>query len=147
MIIMAIDYGDARTGIAVCDKTGLLAVPVCTVNEWNEDKLIEKIIEVSKEYSPELYVVGLPKNMDSSLGSRAEKCIEFAERLSQKTGVECIMRDERLTTVSAHIALNQTDTRGKKRKQSVDQVSAVMILQDYLDYLRINSERDGNNGK
>ena len=147
MIIMAIDYGDARTGIAVCDKTGLLAVPVCTVNEWNEDKLIDKIIEVSKEYSPELYVVGLPKNMDSSLGSRAEKCIEFAERLSQKTGVECIMRDERLTTVSAHIVLNQTDTRGKKRKQSVDQVSAVMILQDYLDYLRINSERDGNNGK
>ena len=147
MIIMAIDYGDARTGIAVCDKTGLLAVPVCTVNEWNEDKLIDKIIEVSKEYSPELYVVGLPKNMDSSLGSRAEKCIEFAEHLSQKTGVECIMRDERLTTVSAHIVLNQTDTRGKKRKQSVDQVSAVMILQDYLDYLRINSERDGNNGK
>ncbi len=147
MIIMAIDYGDARTGIAVCDKTGLLAVPVCTINEWNEDKLIDKIIEVSKEYSPELYVVGLPKNMDSSLGSRAEKCIDFAELLSQKTGVECIMRDERLTTVSAHIALNQTDTRGKKRKQSVDQVSAVMILQDYLDYLRINSERDGNNGK
>jgi putative Holliday junction resolvase len=147
MIIMAIDYGDARTGIAVCDKTGLLAVPVCTINEWNEDKLIERIIEVSKEYNPDLYVVGLPKNMDSSLGSRAEKCIEFAEHLSQKTGVECIMRDERLTTVSAHIALNQTDTRGKKRKQSVDQVSAVMILQDYLDYLRINSERAGNNGK
>lgn len=133
MIIMSVDYGDARTGIAVCDKLGILASPVCTIKEWNRDKLIDKIIDLASSYKAELFVVGLPKNMDSTIGSRAEKCKEFAALLSEKSGIPYEMRDERLTTVSAAAALNETNVRGAKRKDSIDQVSAVLILQDYLD--------------
>ena len=146
MIIAAIDYGDARTGLAVCDKFETLASPLCTIYERNTDKLIDSIIEKSKEIKTELFVIGLPKNMDSSLGERAQKCMEFAEKLTELSGIPHILRDERLTTVSAHIALNNTNTHGKKRKQAVDQVSAVMILQDYLDYKKINDARVNNDG-
>lgn len=131
---MAIDYGDARTGVAVCDKFEMLASPVCVIKEWNEDKVIDEIAVLSKKYNAELLVVGLPKNMDSSVGERAQKCRFFAEKISDVTGIETVMRDERLTTVSAHNVLNATNTRGKKRKEVVDQVAAVMILQDYIDY-------------
>ena len=83
-------------------------------------------------YKPELIVVGLPKNMDSSIGERAQRCIDFADELSKKCGIKTVMWDERLTTVSAHHYLNQTNTRGKKRKNTVDAVAAVIILEDYL---------------
>lgn len=139
LIIMGIDYGDARTGIAVCDKFEMLASPVCSVSEWNKDKLIDSIAALAAEKKVELFVVGLPKNMDSSVGERAIKCREFADELSAKTGIEAVMRDERLSTVSAHNALNNTNTRGKKRKEVIDQVAAVMILQDFIDYRRINN--------
>ncbi len=131
---MAIDYGDVRTGVAVCDKMEMLASPVCVIEQRNADLLIEKICLLSKEHKVELIVVGLPRNMDSSEGERAEKCKAFAEALSQKSGIEVLMRDERLSTVVAHNVLNTTNTRGKKRKAVVDQVAAVMILQDYIDY-------------
>lgn len=134
MVIMAIDYGDARTGVAVCDKFEMLASPVCVIKEWNEDRVIEEIRVQAEKYKVELFVVGLPKNMNSSIGERAQKCREFAEKLSSVTGIESVMRDERLTTVSAHNVLNSTNTRGKKRKNVVDQVAAVMILQDYIDF-------------
>lgn len=134
MIIMAIDYGDVRTGVAVCDKFEMLASPVCVINERNEDKVIEEIDIQAKNLKAELIVVGLPKNMDSSIGERALKCREFAEKVSSVTGLETVLRDERLSTVSAHNVLNATNTRGKKRKAVVDQVAAVMILQDYIDY-------------
>lgn len=140
MIILGIDYGDARTGLAVCDKFETLASPICVINEWNQEKLIEKIIDYISIYKAELLVVGLPKNMDSSLGSRAEKCIDFSQKLSEKSGIPYVMRDERLTTVSAYTALNNTNTRGKKRKEVVDSVAAVMILQDYIDYRKNNNE-------
>ncbi len=131
---MAIDYGDVRTGVAVCDKFEMLASPVCVITERNEDKVIEEIDIQAKNLKAELIVVGLPKNMDSSIGERALKCREFAEKLSSVTGLETVLRDERLSTVSAHNVLNATNTRGKKRKAVVDQVAAVMILQDYIDY-------------
>lgn len=131
---MAIDYGDVRTGVAVCDKSEILATPVCVIEQRNADLLIEKISLLAKEYKAEMIVVGLPKNMDSSEGDRAQKCKSFAESLSQKTGIETVMRDERLSTVVAHNILNTTNTRGKKRKAVVDQVAAVMILQDYIDF-------------
>lgn len=134
LIIMAIDYGDVRTGIAVCDKFEMLASPVCVITQRNTAKLITEIAELAVKHKAEQIVVGLPKNMDSSIGSRAEKCSEFAQELSAVTGIECVMRDERLSTVSAHNVLNTTNTRGKKRKSVVDQVAAVMILQDYIDY-------------
>lgn len=142
MVIMGIDYGDVRTGVAVCDKTGFLASPVTVINQRNEDKLIEEILVYVGQLSPELIVVGLPKNMDSSEGERADKCRSFAQKLSAASGIECVMRDERLSTVSAHVALNNTNTRGKKRKEVVDAVSAVMILQDYLDYRKNTMPED-----
>ncbi len=140
MIILGIDYGDARTGLSVCDKFETLASPICVINEWNQEKLIDKITDYISTYKAELLVVGLPKNMDSSLGSRAEKCIDFAQNLSEKSGIPYVMRDERLTTVSAYTALNNTNTRGKKRKEVVDSVAAVMILQEYIDYRKNNNE-------
>ena len=114
MIILAVDYGDVRTGIAVCDKFEMLASPVCVITQRNRDALLEEIREIAVKQKAEQIVVGLPKNMDSSLGERAEKCTEFANLLSELTGIETVMRDERLTTVSAHNALNNTNTRGKK---------------------------------
>ena len=130
MIILSVDYGDTRTGIAVCDKTEFLASPVTVITE--------KESEIAKEKKAKLIVVGLPVNMDGTHGERAQRCEDFAAALTEFSGIETVMRDERLTTVSAHNALNVTNTRGKKRKAVVDAVSAVMILQDYLDYRRIN---------
>lgn len=134
MVIMAIDYGDVRTGVAICDKMEMLASPVCVIEQRNADLLIEKICSLISDYKPEMIVVGLPKNMDSSEGERAQKCKAFAQSLSEKSGIETVMRDERLSTVVAHNVLNTTNTRGKKRKAVVDQVAAVMILQDYIDF-------------
>ena len=135
MIILSVDYGDTRTGIAVCDKTEFLASPVTVITEKESEPLIEKITEIAKEKKAKLIVVGLPVNMD---GTHAQRCEDFAAALTEFSGIETVMRDERLTTVSAHNALNVTNTRGRKRKAVVDAVSAVMILQDYLDYRRIN---------
>ena len=136
MVIVSIDYGDKRTGVAVCDKNQILASPVCTIESDDKKVLIDKIIEIGEQKKAEIFVIGLPKNMDGSLGFRAEACKEFASELSAESGIECVFQDERLTTVSAHLALNGTNTRGKKRKEKIDQVSAVIILQDYIDSLR-----------
>lgn len=132
MIIMSVDYGDVRTGVAICDKNEILASPVTVITERDADMLAEKIIMLAKERNAEMFVVGLPKNMDGSEGFRAEACREFAEKLREKSGISAELYDERLTTVSAHNALNMTNTRGKKRKAVVDAVSAVMILEDYM---------------
>lgn len=140
MIFMSVDYGDVRTGLAVCDKSEFLASPVAVITETYPPKLIPQIIEKAKQYNVEGFVVGLPKNMDGSEGFRAEKCREFGEILEQESGIKVYMSDERLTTVRAHQALNVTNTRGKKRKQTVDAVAAVMILQDFLDYRRNHKE-------
>ncbi|MBQ7962633.1 MAG: Holliday junction resolvase RuvX [Clostridia bacterium] len=134
MIIMAVDYGDVRTGLAVCDKNEILASPVAVITESDRERLIDKIIDYARERRAEAFVVGLPKNMDGSEGFRAEACREFAGMLAEKSGLDMQMYDERLTTVSAHNALNATNTRGKKRKAVVDAVSAVMILEDYMSF-------------
>lgn len=136
MVIMAVDYGDVRTGLAVCDKNEILASPVCVIKESDRDNLITEIISAAKERKAEAFVVGLPKNMDGSEGFRAEACREFGEKLEKESGLSVAFYDERLTTVSAHLALNMTDTRGKKRKAVVDAVSAVMILEDYMAHRR-----------
>lgn len=132
MIILSVDYGDVRTGIAVCDRMEILASPVGVINQSYEPKLIKEIAEIAKTKKAELIVVGLPKNMDGSEGERAEKCKAFALRLSEETGIVTEMQDERLTTVSAHRALSDNNVRGQKRKNVVDAVSAVMILEDFL---------------
>ena len=138
MIILSVDYGDTRTGIAVCDKTEILASPVTVITEKESEPLTENRTEIAKAKMAELIVGGPPVYMDVTLGERAQRCEDFAAALAEFSGIETVMRDERLTTVSAHNALNVTNTRGKKRKAVVDAVSAVMILQDYLDYRRIN---------
>lgn len=134
MIIMSVDLGNARTGIAVSDSSESFAFPKEVISEYNKEKLVEKVAAAAKNYGAELLVVGLPKNMDGSLGWRAQECTETAELIKEKTGIEVVMWDERCTTVMAHTALNMTDTRGKKRKQTVDAVAAVMILESYLAY-------------
>ena len=132
MVIISVDYGDVRTGVAACDKLQLLASPVTVIKQKDPELLSEEIKKICLEKKAEKIVLGLPKNMDGSAGFRAEVCKEFAKLLSEKTGLSVDFQDERLTTVSAHNILNATDTRGKKRKAVVDAVSAVLILEDYL---------------
>ena len=133
MIIMSVDLGDARTGVAVSDKSEGFAFPRTVINEWNKDKLIEKILIEAEKNGAEKIVVGLPKNMDGSLGFKAQECTELANKIREGfTAGDVVMWDERCTTVSAHHALNATNTRGKKRKAVVDAVAATMILEDYL---------------
>ena len=134
MVIMSVDYGDVRTGLAVCDRNEILASPVAVIKESDRDALISKIISAARERKAEAFVVGLPKNMDGSEGFRADACREFGEKLKEASGLDVSFYDERLTTVSAHNALNATNTRGKKRKAVVDAVSAVMILEDYMAF-------------
>ncbi len=141
MIILSVDYGDSRTGIAVCDVFEMLASPVCVIKESYAPWLVEKIAEICKEKKPQLIVVGYPKNMDSSEGERAEKCAELAGLISAETNIKSVLWDERLTTVSANTVLNMTNTRGKKRKAVIDAVAAVMILQDYIDFRRNCNEK------
>lgn len=132
MVIISVDYGNVRTGVAACDKLQLLASPVTVIKQKDPELLSEEIKKICLEKKAEKIVLGLPKNMDGSEGFRAEACKEFAKLLSEKTGLSVDFQDERLTTVSAHNILNATDTRGKKRKAVVDAVSAVLILEDYL---------------
>jgi len=138
MIILSVDYGDARTGIAVCDRTELLASPVTVIKEKNRDALCVKIKELAVQHKAEEIIVGLPKNMDGSEGFRAVACREFGDILAEATGLTVTMRDERLTTVSAHNYLSMNNVRGQKRKDTVDAVSAVIILEDYLQFRKNN---------
>lgn len=134
MVILSVDYGDARTGIAVCDALEMLASPVEVIHSDYAPKIIKRIAEICEQYKPGLIVVGLPKNMNSTVGERAEKCLAFADELKSAIGVDVKMWDERLTTVSAHNYLNLTNTRGQKRKNVVDAVAATIILEDYLQF-------------
>lgn len=132
MIIMSVDLGKARTGIAVCDKTEFLASPYKVIFEKSPQKLPQKVADAAKETKAELIVVGLPKNMDGSEGESAQNARDFAEKLRELTQIETVLQDERGTTITAHNFLNDTNTRGKKRKNVVDEVAATIILQDYL---------------
>ena len=133
MIIMSVDLGKARTGLALCDKTEFLASPYKVIIEKSPNKLLDKVAEAAKEAKAELIVVGLPKNMDGSEGESARNARAAAEKLNELTGIPVEMQDERGTTVTAHHFLNDTNTCGKKRKNVVDEVAATIILQNYLD--------------
>lgn len=130
---MAIDYGDVRTGIAFCDKNEILASPFTVIKENYQPKLVDKLIEIIKEQKPEKIVIGLPRNMDGSYGYRCDECKSLGSALAEHTNLEIVYEDERLTTVMAHDVLSNNNVRGKKRKDTVDAVSAVMILQGYID--------------
>ena len=135
---MSVDLGKARTGIALSDKGEAFAFPKQVITEYNEEKLVAKVAAAAKEYGAELIVAGLPKNMDGSEGFRAEECRATAQKIKAASGIEVVLWDERCTTVSAHTVLNMNDTRGKKRKDTVDAVAAVMILEDYLAFRKNN---------
>lgn len=133
MIVLSVDLGHARTGLAVSDKSGFLASSLCVITEYNDDKLVEKIAEQASSVKAELLVVGLPRNMDGSEGESAIRARELAARLSERTGLPHVMQDERGTTITAHAYLSSGNVYGRKRKQKVDAVAASIILQDYLD--------------
>ena len=136
--ILAVDFGDTRTGLAVSDPSRFLASGLGIVSPGGIEKTAQKVAEVALEQKASAIVVGLPKNMDGSEGFRAQRCVEFAELLEQKlSGVTVVMMDERLTTVSASRYLNETNTRGSRRKGVIDTLSAEIILQNALDKLKM----------
>lgn len=132
--IFCIDYGDVRTGLAISDPLGIIAVGIGTVKAEGDRKLISLISEELKKYDDiEIIVVGNPINMDGSRGPRSEKATAFAAKLTKATGIETVLYDERLSTMNAHRIMNDTNTRGQKRKDTVDTLSAQLILQSYMD--------------
>lgn len=133
MVILAVDLGKARTGVAICDKGEMLASPIGTITDRNLERVADKIAEYAVQRKAEKLVVGLPKNMDGTEGESAQNARAFAQMLSEKCSLPVDMQDERGTTITAHSFLNVTDTRGKKRKQAVDTLSATIILEDYLN--------------
>lgn len=134
--ILGVDLGTVRTGIAVSDPSGLLAAPVGTVTQRDLERLAEQVAQTAQEQAAVEIVVGHPRNMDGTRGESARRAEQFAEKLRDLTGLPVSLWDERMTTVSAIGILNQTNTRGQKRKAVVDTVAATIILQDYLDYKR-----------
>lgn len=141
MKIMSVDFGDARTGLAICDKSEMLASPLGVIHERNFNECIKKTAQSAAENKADEIVVGYPKNMNGTIGERAEKCSLFAEKLGELTGIPVKLWDERCTTVSAHNYLNQTNTRGKKRKDVVDAVAAVIILEGYMAFRKNNQNK------
>ncbi|MBE6723867.1 MAG: Holliday junction resolvase RuvX [Ruminococcaceae bacterium] len=136
MIIVGIDFGDARTGIAVCDKYEMMASEAGCVKADSYKKALAAVGEKVSELRAELVVVGNPVNMNGTAGPRSEKCQAFARELAELTGIPTELYDERLTTVSAHRILSENNVRGKKRKATVDALSARLILEDYLTLRR-----------
>ena len=134
--IMALDYGDARTGVAISDLLCSIVGSTYVIPSRNTDKAIADIVKLCRENMVGRIVVGLPRNMDGSEGPRAELCRAFAEKLREATGLETIMWDERRTTVEAHNILSEHNYHGKKRKNTVDAVAASLILEGYLNSLK-----------
>lgn len=132
--IMGIDYGDARTGVAMSDLLCTLVGSSTVIPSRNRDKAVADIVRLAKENDVGQIVVGLPRNMDGSEGPRAELCREFAAILEEATGLPVTMWDERRTTVEAHNILSQHNYHGQKRKNTVDAVAASLILEGYLNF-------------
>ena len=134
--IMALDYGDARPGVAISDLMCSIVGSTCVIPSRNTEKAIADIVKLAKDNSVGQIVVGLPKNMDGTEGVRAELCREFAARIGEVTGLPVTMWDERRTTVEAHNILSQHNYHGKKRKNTVDAVAASLILEGYLNSIK-----------
>ena len=134
MKVMGIDYGDARTGVAISDLLCSIVGQTTVLPSRNTEKLLDQLMVLIKENQVGEIVVGLPKNMDGSEGPRAELCRAFADRLQEKSGLPVRMWDERRTTVEAHNILSEHNYHGKKRKNTVDAVAASLILEGYLAF-------------
>ena len=134
MKIMAIDYGDARTGIALSDLLCSIVGSTTVIHSRNSEKTLNEICRIAKENDVREIAMGLPKNMDGTEGPRAQMCREFAMQIEQATGLPVKLWDERRTTVEAHNILSQHNYHGKKRKDTVDAVAASLILEGYLAF-------------
>ncbi len=133
MRIIGLDYGDSRIGVAVSDAMGFTAQPVGTLSEKTWAKQLEKLESIVREYGAEKFVLGMPRNMNGTIGPRGEITRKFAEALSDRFGLPVVEWDERLSSVSAHRTLSEGGFRGAKKKGKVDMLAAVFILQGYLD--------------
>ncbi len=138
--IIAVDYGDARTGVAVSDLTGTMAGETLTINEWNAERLAQRLAFFARERSCDRFVLGLPKNMDGTEGPRAEKARRFAEMLEAESGLPVVLWDERRSTIEAHAILHAAGKKEKKHRASVDAVAASLLLEGYLDSLKTSPE-------
>ena len=140
MKIMAIDYGDARTGIAISDYTGLLVGTTDVIHSRKPDVTAREIARLAREHGAQRLVMGFPRNMDGTEGPRAALYRAFAAQVEAETGMPVVLWDERRTTVEAHQILSDCNYHGKKRKNTVDAVAASLILEGYLSYLRLQKE-------
>ena len=138
--IIAVDYGDARTGVAVSDLTGTMAGETLTINEWNTERLAQRLAFFAKERSCDRFVLGLPKNMDGTEGPRAEKARIFSAMLEAESGLPVVLWDERRSTIEAHAILHAAGKKEKKHRASVDAVAASLLLEGYLDSLKTSPE-------
>ena len=139
MRIMAIDYGDAHTGIAVSDPTGFLTGIATTIHSRRDDVVLEELSRLIREHKVDRLVMGFPRNMDGTEGPRAQLYREFAARVAEVTGLTPVLWDERRTTVDAHRILADAGKNAKKRKKTVDAVAASLILEGYLDFMRLQN--------
>ena len=141
MRIMAIDYGDARTGVALSDPTGFLAGQTLLIKSRKQEVVLEELAALVQRQGAQELVMGYPRNMDGTLGPRAEKYAAFARRLEEATGLPVALWDERRTTVDAHRILGEQGVRAKNRKDKIDSVAATLILEGYLDWKRLQAQR------
>ena len=147
MRIMGLDYGSKTMGVAISDALKITAQGIETIQRKEENKLrktLARIEELAKEYEVEEIVLGFPKNMNNTIGERAEKSLELKEMLERRTGLPVVMWDERLTTVEAERTLIASNVRREDRKKYVDKIAAVFILQGYLDSLHIKKNAEEN---
>lgn len=141
MRIMAIDHGDARTGVALSDPTGFLAGQTFLIKSRKQEVVLEELAALVQRQGAQELVMGYPRNMDGTLGPRAEKYAAFARRLEEATGLPVALWDERRTTVDAHRILGEQGVRAKNRKDKIDSVAATLILEGYLDWKRLQAQR------
>lgn len=136
MRILGMDVGDKTIGLAISDPLGITAQGLLTIKRSSVENDIKQIKEIIREYGVESIVLGMPKNMNNTIGPRAKIVIEFAQKLKNETNINCEFYDERLTTVEAEKVLLQSDVSRKKRKKVIDKMAAVLILQSYLDNIK-----------
>lgn len=141
MRIMAIDYGDARTGVALSDPTGLLAGQTFLIKSRKPEVVLEELAALARRQEAEELVLGYPKNMNGTVGPRAEKSQALARQLREKTGLPVTLWDERRTTVAAHQILGEQGIRAKNRKDKIDAMAATLILEGYLDLKRMRAQQ------
>ena len=142
MTVMAIDYGDAHTGVAISDPTGFLTGTTTTIHSRKAEVVLEELARLAREHRVEELVMGFPRNMDGTEGPRAQLYREFAAQVEQATGLVPVLWDERRTTVDAHRILFESGKNAKKRKKTVDAVAASLILEGYLDLRRLQKSRE-----